>query len=155
MLKIIQKTYCLYCCCCFQFQFTPLHKAERRNHQSIIKLLVDHKARPTFQQPVRNMPLNVCIISWCLFVCLFQVSLVVFCFVFQEISNGFCEVFFSLHSRRFREPLLVLVTQSRKRDGREKNNAVFLLFLLLKIAKFRSRSGSQNRGFVVNTEREP
>ena len=48
-----------------------------------------------------------------------------FYFVFQEILYGFGEEFFSLHSRRFGERLLLLVTQSAKRDGREKNNCVF------------------------------
>ena len=60
------------CSCCFQFQFTPLHKAERRNHHSIVKLLLDHKARPTLQQPVRNIPMNIYILSCCVFVCLFR-----------------------------------------------------------------------------------
>ena len=73
-------------------------------------------------------------------VCLFfHVSLIVFClfvfcFVFQEALYGFGEEFFSLHSRRFRERSFVHVTESAKRDGREKNNCVFLLFLLLNFA---------------------
>ena len=53
--------------------------------------------------------------------------------MFQEILYGFVEEFFSLHSRCFRERLLMLVTQSAKRDWREKNICVFFVH----IAEFR------------------
>ena len=72
------------CSCCFQSQFTPLHKAGRRNHHSIVKLLLDYKARPTLQQPVRNIPLNVYILSCCLFVCSGYINcLFVLYYIFQ------------------------------------------------------------------------
>ena len=46
----------------------------RRNHQSIVKLLLEHKARPPFGQPVRDMPMITYILSCFLFV---QISLIV------------------------------------------------------------------------------
>ena len=92
-------------CRCFQFQFTPLHKAERRNHPSVVKLLLDHKARPAFQQPVRNIPRNV-YIHGCLFVVVFFLLL-----CFKKYYMVAAEEFSSLHSRLCREHLLVLVTQ--------------------------------------------
>ena len=118
------------CCCCLQFQFTPLHKAERRCHHSIVKLLLGHKARLMLQQPVRNMPMNIYILSCGLFVLLYFLNgffclFVCFCFVFQETLYGFGEEFFSLHSKRFKERSLVHMTQSAKRDGLGKNNCVF------------------------------
>ena len=78
------------------------------------------------------MPMNIYILSCGLFVlsCFLNVFFFVYlsvcvCFVFQETLYGFGEEFFSLHSRRFRERSLVHVTQSAKRDGREKYNCVF------------------------------
>ena len=61
--------------------------------------------------------------------------------MFEEALYGFGEEFFSLHSRRFRERSLVHMTESAKRDGREKNT------------EFRLWSGYQNR-FVVNIQLE-
>ena len=43
---------------CFQFQRTPLQKAERQNHHSIVQLLLKNDARPSPHQPVRYQILS-------------------------------------------------------------------------------------------------
>ena len=58
--------------------------------------------------------------------------------MFQEILYGFGEEFLSLHSRRCRERLSVVVTQCATRDGQEKK---FIVFFVVFIAEFRLGSG--------------
>ena len=98
-----------YCCCCFQFQFTPLHKAESRNYQSIVKLLLNHKARPTFQQPVR---IFVCFDIVCSFKFFFIVCFGL-CLIFRK-------VFFSLHRASQGAVTGACDILRDTRDGREK-----------------------------------
>ena len=76
---------------------------------------------------------NIHILSSCLFVCSGFLNCFFFCFVFQEILYGFGEEFFSLHVRRCRERLSVVVTRCATRNGREKI-LCFLLFSLLNFA---------------------
>ena len=51
--SMVKQQMVLLCLLCFQFQRTPLQKAERQNHHSIVQLLQKNDARPSLDQPVR------------------------------------------------------------------------------------------------------
>jgi len=121
------------CRCCFQFQFTPLHKAERRNHHSIVKLLLDHKARPTLQQPVRNIPMNIYILSCCLFFCSgFLNCVFVLCFKKYYMASAINSLVFT--AGFVGSAYRWLWRNARHAMSKKKNWLCFLLFSLLNFA---------------------